>query len=170
MITLDATVGGASSNSYSTLTEANDYHEGRLHNDDWDEAPPETKTKALIWATKLIDMYMSFNGAVVYSDQALSWPRIGITDRNGIAILSDVIPADIKDATAELAYHLLDSDRTTDPDSAGLSSLRIDVIEMKFDQTTTKEPFPPVVLGYLKPYGEFSSTISSPSIVNLIRT
>jgi len=71
---LIATIGGSTSNSYVTLTEANDYFADRLNTAEWDAVGSETKEKALITATRRIDEEQ-FLGYKVSLTQALKWPR-----------------------------------------------------------------------------------------------
>lgn len=124
MTTLDATVGGASANSFSTVTEADDYlMTRRLHADAWFQASsqshilrhyddteetiePNQKAAALMWATAVLDR-LNWCGTRAATTQALSWPRSTAYDRYGVLIASTVIPDELKWATAELAlFHL----------------------------------------------------------------
>jgi len=83
--------------NYVTTEEANTYFAGRLHTEVWDDATNSDRTKALTMATKAIDK-LNFAGSMTVSTQELQFPRGG-----------DVLaPADIKEATCELALRLLD--------------------------------------------------------------
>lgn len=76
-IAIDATVGGASSNSYVTTTEADTYFEGRLETDEWDSATSANQIAALVMAVRWIDREM-YKGVRVDDTQALQWPRYGV--------------------------------------------------------------------------------------------
>ena len=79
-ITIDATVGGASANSYLTLTEANTIVEGLILDDDvtaWDSSSNDNKNRALYTAAVRVDRER-FLGARVTNTQALQWPRTGV--------------------------------------------------------------------------------------------
>ena len=79
-ISIDATVGGASANSYLTLTEANTIVEGLILDDDvtaWDSSSNDNKARALYTAAVRVDRER-FLGARVTNTQALQWPRTGV--------------------------------------------------------------------------------------------
>lgn len=113
-MTLIVTPGGSDSNSYATLTEANAYHETRLHNSAWTSASDATKEAALIWATRELDNNFCWEGIKATEEQALEWPRFGVTDKNGYYVDDDTIPQRLKNAESELAFALITKDRTLD--------------------------------------------------------
>ena len=79
-ITIDATVGGASANSYITLADANTIVEGLILDDDfsaWDGSSNDNKNRALFTAAVRVDRER-FLGARVTNTQALQWPRTGV--------------------------------------------------------------------------------------------
>lgn len=71
---LIATVGGSTSNSYVTLTEAKTYFLRRLYTDAWDNASDEEQENALLAATMQLDQ-LDYVGSPVTTFQALKWPR-----------------------------------------------------------------------------------------------
>jgi len=105
------------SSFYSTLSEANDYFDNRLHERAWSEATVANRQKALLAATRIIDQ-LNFKGhkATVHTlleanpcatdeeiraaeaEQELEFPRGEDT----------LVPETIKLATYEIAYNLLD--------------------------------------------------------------
>ena len=79
-ITIDATVGGASANSYITLNDANSIVEGLILDDDvsaWDGSSNDNKNRALFTAAIRVDRER-FIGAKATDTQALMWPRTGV--------------------------------------------------------------------------------------------
>lgn len=79
-ITIDATVGGASANSYITLSDANSTIEGLIIDDDvqaWISATDDNKNRALFTAAVRVDRER-FLGARVTDTQSLQWPRTGV--------------------------------------------------------------------------------------------
>ena len=79
-ISIDATVGGASANSYITLSDANAIIEGLVADDDvaaWDGSNTDNKNRALFTAAIRVDRER-FLGARVTNTQALQWPRQGV--------------------------------------------------------------------------------------------
>jgi len=151
---LEATPGSASANSYLTVVEADAYHAGRLHADDWTLADDVKKEAALIMATQFIDAMFTpgryeyelqgntvrtinaWTGAATTSVQALAWPRKGMTNRNGYPIADTVVPQELKNATAELARQMIASDLTATDDvtAKGITSLSVGSISMSFDK------------------------------------
>jgi len=81
MVSINATIGGSEANSYVTLTEAEDYFEGRLFANDWHSATSSEKQQALLQACKDIET-LKFIGTK-YNDyrvghvnyQKLEFPR-----------------------------------------------------------------------------------------------
>ena len=134
-ITIDATVGGASANSYLTLSAAQDLIDGMVENDDvtaWASATTDQKNRALYSATQRLDRER-FLGARATDTQALQWPRTGVrkpdTYINTYAVgfpfrittdyFTDTeIPNQIKQAQVVLAVYLHNN-----KDGMGLSGL-----------------------------------------------
>ena len=76
-ITITATAGSASANSYLTLDDPNAIIEGLVLDDDvaaWDGSTTDNKNRALYTATVRIDRER-FLGARATDTQALQWPR-----------------------------------------------------------------------------------------------
>ena len=79
-ISITATVGSATANSYLTLAEAQAIIDGLIEDDDvtaWSSATTDQKNRALYTATVRIDRER-FLGAKVTNTQALQWPRTGV--------------------------------------------------------------------------------------------
>lgn len=110
--TIDATLGGASANSYVTLEDADTYFETVPDSSTWDDKTEDQKTRALISATRWIDA-LSFYGDRCSETQALKWPRENYKV-DGIELACTLIPAGIDTATYELARALAnDTDAIT---------------------------------------------------------
>ena len=110
--TIDATVGGASANSYVTLATANTYFETVPNSSTWTDKTDDQKNRALISATRWIDA-LNFYGDRCDETQALKWPRDNYTV-DGIDLACTLIPEGIKTATYELARALAnDTDAIT---------------------------------------------------------
>lgn len=167
-VTIDATVGGESANSYLTLAEADTYHEERLFVTDWTGATDATKNTALVWATKMLDYSFDWLGAKYTIEQALRWPRYGALDRDGQLFDSDEIPTEVKDATAELARLLIASDRAGETGTEGLKRLKVDVIELEFDKLDRVPSIPDDVYQMLSHLGRLESFSSSGGSVTAV--
>lgn len=93
---------------------------------------------ALKTATAMLDdVYgSSYKGIIEDADNALYWPREGVTDPRTGDLITDYTdyPADIKRATALQAYHLYKNNRETE--SADLvkavKRTKVDVIEKEY--------------------------------------
>ncbi len=109
MPTLDATVGGASANSYASVADADTYFTERLQATGWTGEDTDDKERALIMATRRIDQEQ-FQGAKNSSGQALKWPRVAATDDDGEEYGTSTIATPVLHATYELALRLLNDD------------------------------------------------------------
>lgn len=97
---LDATVAGASSDSYVTEIEYLDYARKR----GWSVTTgQEANLRA---ATVYLDTYYTWLGLRVATDQALRWPRSNVGYIDGGYVSHTTIPQPIKDAQCEMAYLL----------------------------------------------------------------
>jgi hypothetical protein len=118
-LTVITTPGAANANSYASVVEGDAYHESMpaAHITPWTDADPAAKGAALVMATRVLDGQTRWAGEAANSGQALLWPRIGLLDHLRLNSLgSGVVPQQIKNATIELARHLLVSNRTLDSD------------------------------------------------------
>lgn len=169
-VTIDATVGGVSANSFITQAEADAYFARRLPlNPPWDDA--DDPTAAIVMATSvLVRMFAgqkklvadkppyyltgpTWTGAPATTTQRLPWPRSGMYDINGNAIATNVIPQELKDAQAELAGQLILSDSTLNNDVIvqGLTSVRAGSVALTFKDNFSAQVIPDAVLYLLVP-------------------
>lgn len=117
-VTIDATVGGASANSYVTLAAWTTYMDGRLNSTAFDAATTDAKNRALVEATRDLDQ-LGWEGYRVDDTQALSWPREGVINPNAPVdstpgtltgypeYATTIIPDWLQVATYELALEFL---------------------------------------------------------------
>lgn len=183
MPTLVATPGAANANSYETLAEANTYFDERLPLPTPWVASGDSAIRALIMATRVLDamavphktlrkgcdcnyIYVSraWTGSPASATQRLAWPRIGMFDRNGNAIPSDVIPQELKDAESELAGQLLMADTTLDNSTAvgGITSVRAGSVAVTFKDNIEAHVLPDAVLN-LMPQSWFTDELVEPA-------
>lgn len=142
-VTITATVGSATANSFVTLAEADAYLEARVNASAW--TGDEDNKVALVDATREVSS-LPFQGWRTDAVQALSFPRSGVPDPDapadavtGLATdtpeyATDVIPQRVKDATIELA---LEFRRAGTTDIAGADTT-VGVIEKTVDVLTTR--------------------------------
>lgn len=173
---LIATPGASNANSYLEVAEADAYYATRLFATIWTSATTPTKEAALIMATRVLNAMLSpyrqyvpasgsvaayyrtrptWTGTVATTTQALAWPRIGMYNRNGVAILQTVIPQELKEATAELAGQLIRADRTLDNSVAvkGITGIKAGPVSLTFrnDVDLMTKVLPDAVLMLLVP-------------------
>lgn len=148
-VTLDATLAGASSNSYITVATATAYFDNRLDTTDWTSASADNKAASLITATTWLES-LDYYGTRATTTQSLKWPRIDWTC-DSVEIDATAIPRDVQAATAETALALLKN-----PDLMRAS-------------TTGPGPYDRIELGDLKVnYRSTSAVKSVNSIIDLL--
>ncbi len=139
---LVTTPGAANADSYATIAEADAYNASRPFATAW-TGTDAVKEAALRQACRLLDSCFRWTGQAVDDVQVLTWPRGGMTTRNGYPISVTVVPQQLKNAQSEWARRLLEDDLTSDldQDKENLSELKVGPIAMKFktQQSTTLE-------------------------------
>ena len=158
--------GKTTANTYVTLDDADTYHENRLHVSDWTGASETDKEAALIWATRMLDDMVEWDGLKTNDTQALRWPRQGAYDRDGVEIDEDSLPTVIANATAEFARYLIAADRGDDPDTLGFKLLKVSTITLEIDKYDRTDVLPDSVWQMVKWYG----TKAFEGSADLIRT
>lgn len=166
MPTLVATVGSASANSYVTVTTADTYFDERLQASGWTGEDTDDKERALIMATRRIDME-PFRGEPVKpltdvevsantNTQALKWPRYSTRDDTGWVFDHEEIPVIVQRATMELALRLLndDDDGTDAMADTGLeqfADVAIGSLKVTPNRGYRAAPLPEIVERLLRP-------------------
>ena len=152
---IDATVGGASANSFATLAEAELYMETRLNASAWG-SDNDLKTRALIEATRELNR-LAYEGIKATAAQALNWPRWYAKDPDSAALQypwfqPSIIPQRMKDACMELAFQFLNmgtTDLAAQDASQGVIRKKVDVLETEwaspYARTTGLARFPRVM-------------------------
>lgn len=173
-VTVVATAGAANANSFLTVSEMETIAEEHTaaQYEAWSAA--DDQGALVVMATRAMAAYFSgrkmlvhgkdaftrifpaWTGLPATTTQRLPWPRSGMFDMNGNAIAEDVIPEDLKLATAELVLALaVGGDTTGDNDAAagGISSVKAGSVSVAFrgDMALTSKPLPDAALLYLVP-------------------
>lgn len=100
---LDATIGGASADTYGTLAEADAYFAAR-QTGNWDGSDASKEMALRRAATYLDNVYRgAWKGTKATSTQIRAWPRVNVVDVDGYGILGAVIPTELKYAQFEAA-------------------------------------------------------------------
>lgn len=142
-VTIVATVGSASANSYLTVAEGNDISNNCLGTFPWQTATDDNKARALINATRYLNE-LRFIGEKVTKTQALLWPRTD-AECGDYSFSTTEIPGPVKMACFDIADTLLgngnilkvtDTTSTTElipgiPNNL-LRKAKIDVIDLEF--------------------------------------
>lgn len=134
---IDATLSGASANSYVTLAAADTYFETVPDSSTWTDKTTDAKNRALISATRWIDA-LSFYGDRCTETQALKWPRDNYTI-DGVDLACSLIPQSIKVATYELARALAnDTDAITSTSGTGsvYDEVELGDLRVKYNKAT----------------------------------
>lgn len=91
--------------TYVTVAEADTFLSKSIRATSWAGLDTDTKEAALVSAARELQT-LPWIGALTTPGQALSWPRSGVTDREGQAISSATVPQDIKNGQIEWAFLL----------------------------------------------------------------
>lgn len=161
-LTIVATAGSASANSFLTEAEQITYMAARLNASSWTTVSgatcTETEKAAMIEAQRELNV-LGYIGTRATEEQTLQWPRQWATDPdspNGWYFDSDEIPQRIKDAQAELAFQFLKSG-TTDvaalPSTDGIIEKTIDVLTTRYSEHAQAKGLSrfPRVMNYVRP-------------------
>lgn len=177
MPTINATPGAVDANSYETLIEFVAYLTTRLPVPTAAIAATDaTREKALIVSTRALNRILTrfkrleilqskgkmekfyvvrpyWTGSPTSTTQLLPWPRDGMFDRNGNAIVNTVIPQDLKDAESEMAILAISGDVTATNAVAaqGITDVKAGPIEIAFKEYIQNRVLPEAVYLALVP-------------------
>ena len=167
---LDATLGGASANSYVTVAEADAYFATSFGRTAWGSASAANKEIVLIESTRLLDLLVSWKGYVKSDTQALRWPRTYVPNIDGRYISDSIVPKDVKNAVFELAYSLL-SNGGFQASENELAKVKVGPVSIDFSDTVKSNGLPKMVRDMIARWGEYTVTSSnSVHTVGLLRT
>ena len=159
-VVIDATVGGASANSFVTLAEAQTYCDATLNESLWESATTDSKNRALVAATRWLNL-LSWVGSNVTTTQALNWPRQWAINPDVVFFAwnyydTSTIPTRVKNATCELALQFIKAGSTDiaalDP-QVGVTEKTVDVITTRWavGQRPTGINRFPAVMRFIRP-------------------
>lgn len=133
-------------NSFVSIAESDEYFENRLNSENWFTNDSAVE-QALVTATGILDD-MDWGGtAEPTASYPLSWPRDITYYDNKSGYFTDLeddrsttsegtIPGDIKKATFELAFHLLNNMKTQESNASGenkVKDLTVGSVRLIFD-------------------------------------
>lgn len=127
--------GLSNATSYLTVAEANAFISTNiLAYPAWDALTTGAKEAVLIQASRFLDNRTRWRGQKTVAASGLRWPRVGVSDRDGITIDDDVVPEEVKQATAELARFLAFNDLGSFRSQDGLKQVTADVVTLIFNE------------------------------------
>ena len=115
--------GLAAANSLVSVADADLIDENFTSSATWVAATEAVKQNALREATRYMNYHYSWNGYKVDPDQGCQFPRYQLTDEDGNAIDSDIVPARVEQATLYLAVKVVEGD-TLLPDFTNESKVK----------------------------------------------
>ena len=148
-VTVVATVGSTSANSYLTVAEGDGIADLYLGTLNWTSASTDNKGRALIMATRYLDE-LSYIGEKVTTTQALLWPRSDAACGDW-SFTTTELPQPIRQATFDLAEALLVDSAVLSGAGAGSAELipgipnanlkraRVDVLDVEFNSVQQAE-------------------------------
>jgi hypothetical protein len=147
-----ATVGGADSTSYVTISEADNYFETHPYATAW----TGYQESQLEYATMMLDSLVVWKGDKATTTQALEFPRLTPKDDG------TTIPNKIKRAQMELALHLINNPQfsyeSSDFKVIELGEVRI---EPNIDKNNSVFVLPTIVQALISEYGSVKETGNS---------
>ena len=147
MATLDATLAGATSNSYVDLAEADAIAANLPFAAEWAALTDEEKTDGLIVATRWLET-LNYTGERCTSTQRLKWPRKDAECDGQVSDCSS-IPYAIKEAEVILAWQYIQEPKSfpgfggsagdSAPAGTYIKRQKIDVLEIEYDQFNSNQ-------------------------------
>lgn len=124
----------------------------------WDDTDAEVKQQRLQWATRILDQKVTWRGTKATDSNPLRWPRAGVFDRDGVVVLSTVIPEQLKQAVCELVKLTTEVDPTTSQGGDALKRLSVDVIEIEYQDDVVQAEAPPILNQILRGLGSYPTS------------
>lgn len=134
----------------------------------WDALADADKQLRLIRASRVVEQKVFWRGSKAVDDSAFSWPRDCMVDRNCIAIENDVIPEPVKQLVCEMLKLLESSDITTGQDVDNLKRLKVDVIELEWQDKTSQPSLPSIFNDIIRGLGYLSN--GGPRFPRILKT
>lgn len=167
-MTLVATVGSSSADSYCTVAEVDAYFASSYKRPLWEEVDSDDKESILKESTRLLDGLVSWYGYKATSTQSLRWPRAYVRDPDSIwgsaqymdvivseaYIDSTIIPKPIKDIVCELAYDIVVNSGFQSQEN-DLTSVKIGSINVNFSDKVKNQGLPQIVRNLLTNWGDY---------------
>ncbi len=146
--------GLPNADSYDSVANVKLYLASTGYAQSWSAYSVPRQEELIKSATRMIDGSFNFRGCLKRLDQNLSFPRVGLQDREGREITG--IPMLLKIACAELAYHLAENNYLEDAELASLNKIRVGPISLEVsDMAKITKNVPDSVIRSLTEYGYY---------------
>lgn len=161
--------GLTGANSYVSVAAADDYFVVDTNfSATWTAYSTPQKQYALAWASRVLDQKVVWQGAKAVADSGLRWPRQGTHDRDGNAIDDDVVPIQVVQATLEMVKVVAAGDPTTGQNIEYLKEIRVDVIELIWQDHAGQPNLPALINEILYPLG--SINVGGPRFARILKS
>lgn len=126
----------------------------------WTILATTDKENYLKWATRVLEAKAWYEGYKTTDTSSLRWPRSYVTDRDGIAIGINSIPDQLQHAQIEILRALIVEDITIGQDASSLKSIKVDVIEIVYQDNVTQNRIATYINHLLTGIGRFGIGMS----------
>lgn len=144
-LVLEDGTGLATANSYVDATEADAILcVNPTAYATWTALTATQRDTYLVWASGYLDDYVQWDGYKTVATSGLRWPRECVYDVDGLLIDSNTIPPQLKQATAEVAVFLVNSEAAASGGESsnlpeGIKRVKADVVEVEFFEDAGKD-------------------------------
>lgn len=115
--------GVSGANTYASLATVDSYCSDRAY-EAW-TGNDDIKNASILRGMAYVESFF-YKGKKVASDQALKWPRSGMTDEDGYTVDEDAIPLNLKYAVSEAAFREIQNPGTLQADlTSGIKKEKI---------------------------------------------
>lgn len=154
--------------SYIDVSEATSILTKTVGAESWFLLEEADKEASLVQATFLLDSSFDWTGTIATNEQELRWPRKGAIDRDGRTIADDIIPNQIKHATALMALHLSQAGGVGSV-SNNVKSIKVGPVSIGLDSEESINPqtVPLFIISILSSFGDYTGSSSSDSAYNV---
>lgn len=132
------TPGAANANSFATVAEYRTYWQSRLFNTQALAATDDQVAAALVQTGRGLNALLVWTGAATDDVQSMTWPRTGMSTRNGYPIAETDIPSDLKDAQCEWAGQYISKNlfATNAVQATGIASAKAGPVAVTYKNTS----------------------------------
>lgn len=180
-LTVETGTGASDSESYSSVADADTYHDKR-GNTNWLTLTTAEKEEALRRATDyMVQAYrLRWDGTRTSSTQALDWPRAFVIRKdfeygglNGYTVIggnyyypSDTVPFEVKNACIELAFKAASGELAADLEQ-GVVREKVDVLEVEYDKHSPQQKRYRAIDMLLAPFLKVNGSMTNKVVVRV---